>query len=76
MPYKSISDLPSSVQNVLPKHAQEIYKEAYNHAHEQYSQKEKRRDPKESLEEICHKVAWTAVKKKYKKDPDGYYIEK
>jgi len=32
MPYPSNSDLPESVQNVLPKHAQDIYREAYNSA--------------------------------------------
>jgi cation transport regulator len=32
MPYDNLSDLPDSVRNNLPKHAQEIYKEAYNSA--------------------------------------------
>ena len=32
MPYSSISDLPDSVRDNVPKHAQEIYKEAYNSA--------------------------------------------
>jgi hypothetical protein len=35
MPYDKISDLPDSVTNNVPKHAQEIYKEAYNSAWEQ-----------------------------------------
>ena len=30
MPYKSINELPKQVKDNLPKHAQEIYKEAYN----------------------------------------------
>jgi cation transport regulator len=29
MPYKQITQLPDNVKNNLPKHAQEIYKEAY-----------------------------------------------
>jgi cation transport regulator ChaB len=33
MPYRSINELSDSVRNVLPKHAQEIYKEAYNSAY-------------------------------------------
>lgn len=28
MPYNNLSELPESVQGVLPEHAQEIYKEA------------------------------------------------
>ena len=30
MPYKQITQLPDNVKNNLPKHAQEIYKEAFN----------------------------------------------
>jgi cation transport regulator ChaB len=30
MPYKQITQLPDNVTNNLPKHAQEIYKEAFN----------------------------------------------
>ena len=53
----------------LPKHAQEIYKEAHANALQQYQKPEKRRGGKEqSVEEVAHKVAWAAVKKKYKKD--------
>jgi cation transport regulator len=36
MPYKQITQLPNSVKNNLPKGAQEIYKEAFNSAEEQY----------------------------------------
>jgi cation transport regulator len=67
MPYKSISELPDNVKNVLPKDAQEIYKESYNNAWEQYADPDKRRGP-ESREEVSHKVAWTAVKQKYEKN--------
>jgi cation transport regulator len=56
MPYRSIRELPKSVKGNLPKHAQEIYKEAYNSASEQYKD-----------EETAHKVAWSAVKKVYEK---------
>ena len=34
MTYKQITQLPDSVKNNLPKHAQEIYKEAFNSAEE------------------------------------------
>lgn len=60
----------------LPAHAQEIYLASYNNAYSEYHLKKKRRDPSEDLESICHKVAWTAVKKKYHKDKDGNWTEK
>ena len=60
MPYWTIADLPDSVQRHLPEHAQEIYREAFNHAWAEYSG-----DPR--LEEIAHRIAWAAVKKSYAK---------
>jgi cation transport regulator len=65
MPYKSINDLPDSVRGVLPKHAQEIFQEAFNSAYDEY----KERGP-EGREETAFRVAWAAVKKKYKKNED------
>ena len=44
MPYRSKQELPDSVQHVLPAHAQEIYKEAFNSAWDQYKDKDERRD--------------------------------
>lgn len=41
MPYKSKSELPDNVQNVLPAHAQDIYKEAFNSAWDQSTKKKK-----------------------------------
>ena len=32
MPYPTNADLPPSVRSHLPEHAQEIYREAFNHA--------------------------------------------
>lgn len=62
MPYISINELPESVKNVLPKHAQEIYKEAFNSAYDQYAKPEERRGDADR-EETAHRVAWAAVKK-------------
>lgn len=62
MPYASINELPEGVKNVLPDHAQDIYKEAYNSAYDQYDTPEERRGD-DSREEVAHKVAWSAVKK-------------
>jgi cation transport regulator len=61
----------------LPAHAQEIFKEAHSSALEQYKDPDKRRGgKKESKEEVAHKVAWSAVKKKYKKGEDDKWIKK
>ena len=60
MPYREISDLPDSVKNHLPTHAQEIYLAAFNNAWEEYASREDR-------EIVAHKVAWSAVKKRYVK---------
>lgn len=62
MPYGSINQLPESVQNVLPKHAQAVYFEAYNNALKQYDEPSKRRDDAD-IEETASRVAWSAVKK-------------
>jgi cation transport regulator len=64
MPYSRISDLPGSVRNSLPKHGQEIYKEAFNNAWDEYEDPAKRREGA-SREEIAHRVAWSAVKQLY-----------
>lgn len=71
MPYKSNSDLPDRIKDNLPKHAQDIYREAYNHAWDEYSSSKKRRG-NESQEQVSHKVAWSAVEQKYKKDGDKW----
>lgn len=75
MPYSSINDLPENVTNVLPKHAQEIFKEAFNSAYDQYDSPEERRD-NESRENTARKVAWSAVKKTYEKGQDDTWHPK
>jgi cation transport regulator len=75
MPYQNLQDLPDSVKDSLPKHAQEIYKEAYNSAWDQYEDPQDRRDDKDR-EETAHSVAWAAVKKKYKKVSEGEWQKK
>ena len=70
MPYDSKSELPEDVRDSLPEHAQEIYREAFNSAWEQYSDPEERRGD-ESREATAHQVAWSAVKEVYEKDEDS-----
>lgn len=66
MPYDTLRELPDSVRDNLPKKAQEIYKEAFNSAWEQYDHEEDR----------AHRVAWGAVKEKYEKGDDGKWRRK
>ena len=64
MPYDKLADLPDSVRNNLPKHAQEIYRAAYNSVEEQYGE-----------ESRAHRVACSAVDNKYEND-EGNWVEK
>ena len=75
MPYSRISDLPASVRDNVPRHAQEIYKEAFNSAWDQYADADDRRGDA-SREETAHRVAWSAVKEKYAKGDDGHWHAK
>ncbi len=76
MPYQTTADLPDSVKNVLPAHAQEIYMEAFNSAWDEYDRPEERRGDS-SREETAHRVAWAAVKNKYEKnEKTGKWKEK
>ena len=61
MPYRDLKDLPEGVRDNLPKHAQEIYRAAYNSAWDQYDHDEPR----------AHRVAWGAVERDYEKDEDS-----
>ncbi|MGN2245794.1 putative cation transport regulator ChaB [Frateuria sp. GZRR35] len=75
MPYKSTRDLPESVRDNLPAHAQDIFKEAFNSAWDEYADPDKRRG-KESQEEVSFKVAWSAVKNEYEKGDDDKWHRK
>jgi cation transport regulator len=57
MPYGDNSQLPLSVSGRLPVHAQDIYREAFNHAWLEYGQDEV----------VATRVAWAAVKRRYEK---------
>jgi len=75
MPYSKRSELPKSVTESLPEHAQDIYRAAYNNAWDQYKDKEDRRDDA-SREEVSHRVAWSAVKEKYKKNENDNWVKR
>ena len=60
MPYGRNADLPASVRDHLPDHAQDIFRAAFNHAFAAHAG-----DPRQ--EEIAHRIAWAAVKRSYEK---------
>ncbi|MBN2111266.1 MAG: putative cation transport regulator ChaB [Methanosarcinaceae archaeon] len=75
MPYDRNPELPDSVKDNLPEHAQDIYRKAFNNAWKQYKDPSDRRGDA-SREETAHRVAWSAVKNEYEKDSDGNWVEK
>lgn len=75
MSYNSTSELPEGVQHVLPQHARDIYKEAFNSAYDEYKNA-KGREGGADREETAHKVAWAAVKKSYQKGADDKWHKK
>jgi cation transport regulator len=67
MPYASNSKLPPQIRHVLPRHAQDIYRSAFNNAFGSYAGSGRR-------EEIAHRVAWAAVKKRYVKRGNEWVV--
>ena len=65
MPYATNADLPASVRGHLPAHAQDIYREAFNHAYAAHEGDIRQ-------EEAAHRIAWAAVKRSYVK-VGGYW---
>ncbi|HEU5432905.1 MAG TPA: ChaB family protein [Thermomicrobiales bacterium] len=64
MPYQSRSDLPASVRDNLPPHAQDIYKAAFDSAWNEYGHDESQ----------AARVAWAAVEHEYHKDSSGTWV--
>jgi cation transport regulator len=67
MPYASNADLPPPVRRHLPARAQDLYRQAFNHAWTTYGRSLRR-------EEIAHRTAWAAVKRAFHKGPDGMWL--
>lgn len=65
MPYSINEDLPPSVRNHLPEHAQAIYREAFNHAYAAHA-------GEADQEQRAHRIAWAAVKRSYVKADDHW----
>jgi len=67
MPYSENADLPPSVRNHLPEHAQSIYRAAFNHAYRAHAGEADR-------ERRAHMIAWAAVKRGYAKVGDDWVL--
>jgi cation transport regulator len=65
MPYRTNADLPPGVTRHLPPHAQDIYREAFNHAF-------LARASSPDREERAHRIAWAAVKRSYVKEGESW----
>lgn len=65
-------DLPGEVREPLPPAAQELYLEAYNTAHAEYSDPET--DTDESFAELARADAWDAAEREYE-EVDGEYVQ-
>ena len=62
MPYASNDDLPASVRAHLPAHAQDIFREAFNHAFGTYG----------GDDAAAFRIAWSAVKRRFAKARDTW----
>ncbi|HEX9072153.1 MAG TPA: ChaB family protein [Pseudolabrys sp.] len=65
MPYRVNADLPPRVRRHLPEHAQDIYREAFNHAYAAHVGELEQ-------EQRAHMIAWAAVKRSYVKTDDEW----
>lgn len=73
----ALSARTRKASDTLPSHAQKIYSKAHKNALKQYESPSKRREGKhQSKEQVAHKVAWSAVKKEYKKKGDRWVSKK
>ena len=68
MPYAANRDLPERIRRTLPPHAQDIFRATFNSAFASYANSARR-------EEIAHRVAWAAVKRRYVKR-DDHWVER
>jgi cation transport regulator len=68
MPFQNFDDLPLSLRCHLPMHTQEIFRAAFNNAWAIYVA-----SSLHEREKICHRIAWSAVKKRYRK-PREYWV--
>lgn len=66
MPFATTAELPPAIRR-LPPHAQEIFLGAFNGAWQSYAGR-----GVHEQEEIAFRVAWAAVKKRYRKQGESW----
>ncbi|AUA60280.1 ChaB-like [Operophtera brumata nucleopolyhedrovirus] len=64
MPYNRTAELPSALKK-LPPRAKRIFRRAFNNAYDHYDS-----------EDVAFRVAWSAVKRLYKKRGDAWVAKK
>jgi cation transport regulator len=67
MPYTTNTTLPARLRKVLPRHAQDIYRAAFNDAYEKYGR---------AREATAHRIAWAAVKRRYVQRAAGFWVRR
>lgn len=68
MPYVMNRDLQASIRNRLPVYAQDIFREAFNHAFAAHVADSRRK-------EAAYRIAWAAVKRRYVKEA-GEWVQR
>ena len=69
MPYQTNAQLPAPLQTHLPAHAQDIYREAFNHAYAANAGEADR-------DRHAHMIAWAAIKRRFEKGSNGQWVER
>ena len=73
MPYNNIKDLPENVKNPLPAEAQRLWLRVFNDIYYDCRNRDK---SKEDCEDVSRIGAWSAVKKKFKKNKENKWVKK
>lgn len=67
MPYATNADLPDRIRKTLPRHAQDIFRAAFNSAYERYGPENEAR---------AFRIAWAAVKRSYFQRTAGIWVRR
>ncbi len=65
MPYATNAQLPERIRKALPRHAQDIFRSAFNNAYDRYGSENEAR---------AFRIAWAAVKKSYVQRAAGIWV--
>jgi cation transport regulator len=70
MIYSTVTELPKTIRDELPEHAQEIYRAAYNLTVEEHRAAD---HSEHKLQEMADQAAWQRVKMEYEQDDTGQW---